>query len=118
MSEVRSIADLIPFGFDNAIERRDLVIKAEQFGFAQGVTLYEMDRHVRRLIQKERINGTVILYRNEGGYYRPTNKDVLHIRKYIRMEKGRAFTLINEVKHAERLLQEIADGMLIGETDE
>lgn len=112
------ITDLIPYGYDNAISRKDLVIQAEQNHLVEGATLVEMDRLVRRLVQKARERGTVILYRNQGGYYQPTNDDEKHIRRYIASERAKAQTLYRETYYAEKLLDDIAAGLRIGESNE
>lgn len=114
MADTYNVADLIPFGFANAISRRELVKKAMDTGLVE-TSVYSADRQVRLLMQKAKESGTVILHKTGGGYYQPTNEDMLQIRKYISQTKGMAFTLLKEVRAAERMLTEIGCGYKVGD---
>lgn len=116
MARIYNVTDLIPFGFENAIYRRDLVNEATRSGLVESSN-YSADRQVRKLMQDAKENGTVILHRPDGGYYQPTGKDAGQIRRYISQTKGMAFTLLNEARAAERLLTEIASGCRVGDSE-
>lgn len=104
------ISDLIPYGHDNAIGRKELLIVAHRH-FPNVNT----DRQMRREIQRCRERGTVILYASNGGYYQPTNDDVQYIKRYIAAERTKAQTLFKETHFAEKLLDDIAVGRKVGE---
>jgi len=116
MARTYDVTDLIPFGYENAISRRDLVKKAIESQLVESSN-YSADRQVRKLMQVAKERGTVILYRTDGGYYQPTNEDERHLRHYIARTRQMAYTLMNESRYAERLLTDIVNGYKVGESE-
>lgn len=103
-----TIADLIPFGSENAISRQTLVAEAIANGLVEENG--DSDRTTRKLIQNARIDYT-ILNRPNGGYYRPTHEDLLELCKYIRQEEKRATSIFRSIKKAKALYEDYKRGL-------
>lgn len=95
------IADLIPFGRENAISRKSLVNKCILNGLVEEDC--DADRKMRKLIEKARLD-YVILNNSDGkGYYRPCKEEMEDLQKYIRQEKSRALSSFRNIKLAQAL---------------
>lgn len=107
-----TIADLIPKGRENAISRANLTRMCQRMGLINNTN--DADRQMRLLLQKARIDYT-ILNRAEGGYYRPTADDLQDLRRYICQERKRAKAIFKDIQHATRLYNDYEMGRLLDE---
>lgn len=105
-----SIANLIPFGRENAISRELLTAKCLEYGLIQNSK--DNDRRMRLLISKARIDYTILNRADDGGYYRPTKDDLLDLERYIRQEENRAVSVFKSIKTAKALYEDYKAGRL------
>lgn len=83
----------IPYGRENAVTRTQLMIRT-------GLP----DRKVRREIEKARSEGNIIINAQTGeGYYR--TDDLNEIERQYRQEKGRALSILRQLKPLRRALK-------------
>lgn len=108
---IKSILELIPYGKENAISRKMLTAKCLDEGLIPS-EVTDKDRYMRQLITDTR-QYAAIVYREEGGYYLPTENDIEDLRKYVQTEQKRAVAIFCSVKFAEQLLKSMTlDGQL------
>lgn len=101
--------ELIPVGRDNAISRQLLTQKAMFYGLIDK-DCKDPDRMMRRLVEKTRIDFTVLNLSDGNGYYRPSHDDLLDLRRYIRQEEKRATTTFKNLSMAKKLYADYAAG--------
>ena len=99
-----TVADLIPFGQENAISRERLLQECIHYNICGS------DRAMRMLIQKCRID-YVILARDGGGYYRPTRDDMADLQRYIKQERSRAISCHVSIIKAKKLYEDYKRGL-------
>lgn len=89
----KKLAQLIPFGKENAISRRQL---SESLGMH--------DRRVRKSIEKARSDGLMIVNLGDGsGYYQTDDLD--EIAKQYRKDTARAMSVLSRRKPMRHLLK-------------
>ena len=106
-----TIADLIPEGRENAISRAMLTAKCVRHGLVDKNTK-DKDRAMRSLINKARIDYTILNISNGDGYYRPTHDDLLDLRRYIRQEENRGISIFKNLGNARKLYADLKAGRL------
>ena len=78
-----NIIEFIPYGFENAISRKDLCMKT-------GMN----DRVIRGLIEEARRNQIIISNNDGSGYWlypdNPTEQEKMMLRKYVKRQERRA----------------------------
>lgn len=85
--------EMIPFGRENAIPRRDLAEK-----------LSMSDREMRKAIEQTRREGMFIICRPDGrGYYRST--DLAELKAQYDQDKRRALSILARMKEMRRTLK-------------
>lgn len=104
------IIDFIPMGRENAIIRKRLTELCVENDLID-TNKKDKDREMRLLLQKARIDYT-ILNNPEGGYYRPSREDLQELSRYIRQEEKRAKSIFKDVKRAKRLYEDYKLGRL------
>ena len=109
-TQIRLI-DLIPYGKDNAISRKMLLVKAINYGLIPEGVNFHIDRYVRKLIQEAR-KDNVIICKPRGGYYIPDEDDVTELAQYIAKEHRRALAIHTDLVMARRVLEDMEHGRL------
>lgn len=104
------IIDFIPLGRENAISRSELT-ELCLLNDLIDPNIKDKDREMRKLLQKARIDYT-ILNNPEGGYYRPSREDLQELSRYIRQEEKRAQSIFKDVKRAKKLYEDYKFGRL------
>jgi hypothetical protein len=89
-----NIIDLIPCGKENAISRNSLVIKT-------GLS----DRKIRDLIALERRNHVILNVQDGKGYYRPTEKEMPDIERFVKQETRRAKSIFWSLRAAKKAIK-------------
>jgi hypothetical protein len=108
-----SIIDLIPVGRDNAISRDYLVTLCVQKGLVdQKLRPESRDRAMRRLLEKERLDYTILNLSDGEGYYRPSRDDLQDLQRYIRQEENRAKSTFRNISNAKALYEDYKRGRL------
>lgn len=108
-----TIIDLIPTGRDNAISRDYLVTLCVQKGLVdQKLRPESRDRAMRRLLEKERLDYTILNLSDGEGYYRPSRDDLQDLQRYIRQEENRAKSTFRNISNAKALYEDYKRGRL------
>lgn len=107
--EQHRIVELIPEGRENAIKRKDLVAKCVHMGLVDGK---DADRQMRSLIEKARIDYTILNMSDGKGYYRPTRDDLQDLQRYIKQEESRAKSSFKNISMAKALYEDYKAGRL------
>lgn len=105
-----TILDLIPFGKEHAIPRKTLTRNCEVWGLIPEDTK-DKDRYMRRLLENAK-QAAVIIYREDGGYFRPTLDDVDDLRRYIKQEESKAMKIFLSLNAAKGLYEDIVRGRI------
>lgn len=103
------ISDFIPYGKENAVSKKFILAMAKRAGLIKSK---DGEREVRRLISEARFDGNPILYSKKGGYYRPTEKEIMELREYIERETGRAKTILASLDSAKGLYTDLCNGAI------
>jgi hypothetical protein len=111
---VTTIADLIPVGRDNAINRKALVSLCEQYGLIENTTR-DKDRSMRLLVQKARMDYVILNLSNGDGYYRVSMDDMQDLQRYIRQEEKRAKSAFKNITMAKALFEDFKHGRMGGD---
>lgn len=111
VKEVITIADLIPEGRENAISRAMLTAKCVRYELIDKNTK-DKDRAMRNLVNKARIDWTILNLSDGDGYYRPTHEDLLELRRYIRQEENRGKAIFKNLQNAKKLYEDLMKGRL------
>lgn len=98
-----TIADLIPFGRENAIQRQTLVNVCRMYGLVDD---NNSDRKMRKLIERARLDYVILNMQDGNGYYRPTKEETEELNKYIRQENKRAFSALRNIDLAKKLYED------------
>lgn len=106
-----TIADLIPIGRENAINRNALTELCVSFGLIDE-RIKDKDRLMRELISKARIDYTILNLSDGNGYYRPSKDDLLELQRYIRQEEKRAISTFKNLEMAKKLYEDYKSGRL------
>ncbi len=106
-----SIIDLIPVGRNNAISRDDLIQKCVSAGLVDQNTIYK-DRAMRRLLEKARIDCTILNISDGRGYYRVSREDLQDLQRYIRQEDNRAKAAFRNHTLAKKLYEDYRAGRI------
>ena len=109
VKEVITIADIIPEGRENAISRAMLTAKCVRYELIDKKTK-DKDRAMRNLVNKARIDWTILNLSDGDGYYRPTHEDLLELRRYIRQEENRGKAVFKNLQNAKRLYEDLMKG--------
>ena len=108
-----TIIDLIPTGRDNAISRDYLVILCVSKGLVDWkLSLESRDRAMRRLLEKARLDYTILNLSDGEGYYRPSRDDLQDLQRYIRQEENRAKSTFRNISNAKALYEDYKRGRL------
>lgn len=113
VKEVITIADLIPEGRENAISRAILTEKCVANGLIDKKTK-DKDRAMRRLVKKARIDWIILNLSEGDGYYRPSQEDLLELRRYIRQEENRGKAVFKNIQKAKKLYEDLKAGRMNG----
>lgn len=105
-----SIVDLIPVGRENAISRELLVRLCIQNGLVKDNKY--ADRSMRKLIEKSRVDFTILNLSDGYGYYRPSSDDLKDLQRYIRQEEKRAKSTFKNLSMAKKLYEDYKVGRL------
>lgn len=108
--EEHSIVDLIPIGRENAIPRKMLLSLCIQNKLVEDGA--SADRAMRMLIEKARLDYTILNLSDGHGYYRPSREDLLDLQRYIRQEEKRAKSTFKNLSMAKRLYEDYKAGRL------
>lgn len=108
--EEHSIIDLIPIGRENAILRKQLVQLCLQNNLIEKGA--DADRATRKLIEKARIDYTILNLSDGHGYYRPSKDDLMDLQRYIRQEEKRAKSTFKNLSMAKRLYEDYKHGRI------
>lgn len=111
-----TITDFIPVGRSNAIKRDNLValclvndlISPEE---------KDPDRAMRRLLNRARIDYTILNLSNGCGYYKPSKDDLDDLQKYINQEDRRARSSFKNHAMAKKLYEDFIHDRLEVEQD-
>ena len=108
MDKMFDIANLIPYGAENAIDRYDLLRNVREI-------LGDIsDREMRRMLEVSRQNGNIIInFQNGKGYFRPDKEE--EIERYIRQEEARAKTIFFNLKSAKKALRALKGQLTLDE---
>lgn len=106
-----SIIDLIPVGRNNAISRDDLIQKCVSAGLVDQNTIYK-DRAMRRLLERARIDCTILNISDGRGYYRVSREDLQDLQRYIRQEDNRAKAAFRNHTLAKKLYEDYRAGRI------
>lgn len=106
-----TIIDLIPVGRDNAISRQLLVEKCVNFGLVS-VKAADKDRMMRRLLEKARLDCTILNISDGKGYYRVSREDLQDLQRYIRQEDNRAKAAFRNHALAKKLYEDYKAGRI------
>lgn len=101
-----TIADLIPIGRENAIKREDLTILCVKHELINK----HSDRMMRSLIEKARIDYTILNLSDGNGYYRLSHEDTLDLQRYIRQEENRGKSTFRNIGLAKKLYADYLAG--------
>lgn len=102
----KNIAEIIPVGKKNAVSRSYLLTLCKEYGIAKS------DREMRRLISRERENSVIICVQDGAGYFRPGHDDKEELRHYIRQEAQRSITILQNLKMAKAMLEDLEVGRI------
>ena len=108
VKEEHSIVDLIPIGRENAIPRKILLSLCIQNKIVEDGA--SADRAMRMLIEKARIDYTILNLPDGHGYYRPSKDDLMDLQRYIRQEEKRAKSTFKNISMAKRLYEDYKHG--------
>lgn len=100
-----TITDLIPVGRENAISRKVLLQQCIQNGLVD-TNAKDTDREMRRLIERARLDYTILNLSNGNGYYRVSIDDLQDLQRYIRQEERRAITTFRNLSVARALYED------------
>lgn len=108
-----TIIDLIPVGRDNAISRDYLVTLCVQNGLVdENKSPESKDRAMRRLLERARLDYTILNLSDGEGYYRPSKDDLQDLQKYIRQEESRAKATFRNISNAKALYEDYMHGRI------
>lgn len=108
-----TIIDLIPTGRDNAISRDYLVTLCVQNGLVdENKSPKSKDRAMRRLLERARLDYTILNLSDGEGYYRPSKDDLQDLQKYIRQEESRAKATFRNISNAKALYEDYMHGRI------
>lgn len=106
-----SIIDLIPVGRENAISRKILTEKCVAAGLIDKNAV-DKDRSMRKLVEKARIDYTILNISDGNGYYRVSREDLQDLQRYIRQEDNRAKAAFRNHSLAKKLYEDYIHGRL------
>lgn len=108
-----TIIDLIPVGRDNAISRDYLVTLCVQNGLVdENKSPESKDRAMRRLLERARLDYTILNLSDGEGYYRPSKDNLQDLQKYIRQEESRAKATFRNISNAKALYEDYMHGRI------
>lgn len=108
-----TIIDLIPVGRDNAISRDYLVTFCVQNGLVdENKSPESKDRAMRRLLERARLDYTILNLSDGEGYYRPSKDDLQDLQKYIRQEESRAKATFRNISNVKALYEDYKHGRI------
>lgn len=106
-----TIADLIPVGRENAISRSYLVTLCVTHGLVdEKLRESSKDRAMRRLLERTRMDSTILNLSDGEGYYKPSQHDLLDLQRYIRQEENRAKATFRSLSNAKALYEDYMHG--------
>lgn len=103
---VMTVADLIPYGSENAISRDNLLDKCYRLGLATN------DRQMRKLIEDARKSFVILNLSDGRGYFRPKKSDKEKLRHYVAQERDRSIAISRNLKMANALLEDMEYGRI------
>lgn len=107
MDTVDRFVELIPRGEENAISRKRLVQLCVSSGLIESDTSKEnQDRHMRKIMQKAKIDWAICNTSNGKGYYRPVYRDMESLRMNIAQERSRIKSLCYNYNTLRRLYED------------
>ncbi len=110
---VHTIVDYIPIGRDNAISRASLLYCCVRDGLISGeLKPTGQDRAMRKLIEKARVDYTILNLSNGKGYYRVSLEDLQDLQRYIKQEEKRAKSTFKNISMAKKLYEDYKAGRI------
>ena len=106
-----NIAELIPIGRNNAISRNALIEKCVVFGLIDR-NASDKDREMRRLLQKARLDCTILNLSDGNGYYIVSREDLQDLQRYIKQEDSRAKASFRNHTLATKLYDDYQSGRI------
>jgi hypothetical protein len=108
-----AIVDYIPVGRDNAISRASLLYRCVRDGLISGeLKPTGQDRAMRKLIEKARVDYTILNLSNGKGYYRVSRDDLQDLQRYIKQEEKRAKSTFKNISMAKKLYEDYKAGRI------
>lgn len=108
-----TVADLIPIGRENAISRAYLVtLCVKNHLVDEKLKPESKDRAMRRLVERARIDYTILNLSDGEGYYRPSIEDIQDLQRYIRQEEKRAKATFRNLTNAKALYEDYRHGRI------
>lgn len=105
----KNIIDLIPIGRENAISRKLLTQKCLASGLIDG-ECKDADRQMRKLLERARLDCTILNLSDGNGYYRVSHSDLMDLQRYIRQEDKRAKSSFRNHTLARKLYEDYKVG--------
>lgn len=100
---VEAFISLIPFGEENAVNRKFLTFLCKESGLIDEDSK-DSDRAMRKLMQKAKIDYAIC---NTGkGYFRPLPKNMHALKICIEKERSRALAIFGSLKTMEKLYED------------
>ncbi len=106
-----SIVDLMPVGRENAISRRMLVSKCVSVGLIDK-SISDKDRAMRKMLEKARLDHTILNISDGNGYYRVSREDLQDLQRYIRQEDNMARAAFRNHTLAKKLYEDYKVGRI------
>lgn len=106
-----AIEELIPIGRDNAISRKALVSLCITNKLIDGnISQDSQDRAMRVLLERARMDTTILNLSDGVGYYRVSMEDLQDLQRYIRQEDSRAKSAFRNHENAKKLYEDYKSG--------
>lgn len=111
IDKIEVFANLLGFGKEEAIKRKDLVERCVGAGII-GKDLKDKDRAMRILLEKARREYVILNDGRGGGYYRPTPKELVALARSNKRENSRAVNVFASTKKAKALEEDLIHGRI------
>lgn len=111
IDKVEIFAELIPKGKENAIKRKDLILKCVETGL-KGINVVDKDRTMRNLLARAKMDYSITNDGDGSGYYRPTKEDYQNLRKNNNRENKKAISTLGGLKTNKAIAEDYRVGRL------
>lgn len=99
---LEEVANIIPKGHENAIKLEQVVSIFNNYGWV-GESDY---RGARRIIERVGYEYTICNLQDGAGYFRPTKKDLMDFKKWIKQEEARISKVSKRLKIGRGLFED------------